>query len=129
MCDDMGWADPGCYGSKQNPTPNIDRLASEGLRFNSFYATQAVCTSSRAALMTGCYPNRLGLGGMALGPASKIGLSNEEQTMGTLLRNAGYHTGVIGKWPCRAKAISVPARPRSNARGEKGVTLVASTLR
>ena len=98
MCDDMGWADPGCYGSKQNPTPNIDRLASEGLRFNSFYATQAVCTSSRAALMTGCYPNRLGLGGMALGPASKIGLSNEEQTMGTLLRNAGYHTGVIGKW-------------------------------
>lgn len=98
MCDDMGWADPGCYGSTQNVTPNIDRLAKDGLRFTSFYATQAVCTSSRAALMTGCYPNRLGLGGTALGPQSKTGLSNDEQTLGTLLRDAGYHTGVIGKW-------------------------------
>ncbi|NBV53241.1 MAG: arylsulfatase [Verrucomicrobia bacterium] len=98
MCDDMGWADPGCYGSTQNVTPNIDRLAKEGLRFTSFYATQAVCTSSRTALMTGCYPNRLGLGGAALGPQSKTGLSNEEQTLGTLLRDAGYHTGVVGKW-------------------------------
>jgi arylsulfatase len=98
MCDDMGWADPGCYGSTQNVTPNIDRLAKEGLRFTSFYATQAVCTSSRTALMTGCYPNRLGLGGTALGPQAKTGLSNEEQTLGTLLREAGYHTGVVGKW-------------------------------
>lgn len=98
MCDDMGWADPGCYGSSQNVTPNIDRLAQEGLRFTSFYATQAVCTSSRVALMTGCYPNRLGLGGTALGPQSKTGLSLDEQTLGTLLRNAGYHTGVVGKW-------------------------------
>ncbi len=98
MCDDMGWADPGCYGSTQNVTPNVDRLAKEGLRFSSFYATQAVCTSSRAALMTGCYPNRLGLGGVALGPQAKTGLSNEEQTLGTLLRDAGYHTGVVGKW-------------------------------
>lgn len=98
MCDDMGWADPGCYGSTQNVTPNIDRLAKDGLRFTSFYATQAVCTSSRTALMTGCYPNRLGLGGTALGPQSKTGLSNDEQTLGTLLRDAGYHTGVIGKW-------------------------------
>lgn len=98
LCDDMGWADPGCYGSTQNVTPNIDRLAQEGLRFTSFYATQAVCTSSRTALMTGCYPNRLGLGGTALGPNSKVGLSNDEQTLGTLLRDAGYHTGVVGKW-------------------------------
>ena len=98
MCDDLGWGDPGCYGSTQNITPNIDRLAKEGLRFNSFYATQAVCTSSRVALMTGCYPNRLGLGGTALGPQSKTGLSNDEQTLGTLLRNAGYQTGVVGKW-------------------------------
>jgi arylsulfatase len=98
MCDDMGWADLGCYGSKQNPTPNIDRLRAEGMRFTGFLATQAVCTSSRAALMTGCYPNRLGLGGIALGPDSKIGLHNDEQTLGTLLREAGYHTGVVGKW-------------------------------
>lgn len=98
MSDDMGWGDLGCYGSKQNLTPNIDRLAREGLRLTSFYATQAVCTSSRTALLTGCYPNRLGLGGTALGPNSKIGLSLEEQTLGKLLRTAGYHTGVVGKW-------------------------------
>lgn len=98
MCDDMGWADLGCYGSKQNPTPNIDQLRKEGVRFNNFLATQAVCTSSRVALLTGCYPNRLGLGGTALGPNSKIGLSNDEQTLGTLLQQAGYHTGVVGKW-------------------------------
>ena len=98
MSDDMGWGDPGCYGSTQNFTPNIDRLAKEGLRFSSFYATQAVCTSSRTALLTGCYPNRLGLGGVALGPHAKTGLSNDEQTLGTLLRDAGYHTGVVGKW-------------------------------
>jgi arylsulfatase len=85
MCDDMGWADPGCYGSKQNPTPNIDQLSKGGLRFTNFLATQAVCTSSRVALMTGCYPNRLGLGGVALGPNAKIGLSNDEETLGTLL--------------------------------------------
>lgn len=98
MCDDMGWADLGCYGSRQNPTPNLDRLRAEGMRFTGFLATQAVCTSSRVALLTGCYPNRLGLGGVALGPNSKIGLSNDEQTLGTLLRRAGYHTGVVGKW-------------------------------
>ncbi|MFY8229604.1 MAG: sulfatase [Opitutales bacterium] len=98
MCDDMGWADLGCYGSKQNPTPNIDQLGKEGVRFTNFLATQAVCTSSRVALLTGCYPNRLGLGGTALGPNSKIGLSNDEQTLGTLLQKAGYHTGVVGKW-------------------------------
>ena len=98
MCDDMGWADLGCYGSKQNPTPSIDQLGKEGVRFTNFLATQAVCTSSRVALLTGCYPNRLGLGGTALGPNSKIGLSNDEQTLGTLLQKAGYHTGVVGKW-------------------------------
>jgi arylsulfatase A-like enzyme len=98
MCDDMGWADLGCYGSKQNPTPNIDRLSTEGIRFTNFLATQAVCTSSRVALLTGCYPNRLGLGGTALGPNSKIGLSTDEQTLGTLLKEAGYRTGVVGKW-------------------------------
>lgn len=98
MCDDMGWADLGCYGSKQNPTPNIDQLSKEGIRFTNFLATQAVCTSSRVALLTGCYPNRLGLGGTALGPNSKIGLSTDEQTLGTLLKEAGYRTGVVGKW-------------------------------
>ncbi len=98
MADDLGWGDLGSYGSKQNQTPNLDRLASEGLRFTSFYATQAVCTSSRVALMTGCYPNRLGLGGTALPPNSKVGLAETEQTLGALFRQAGYRTAVVGKW-------------------------------
>jgi len=98
MADDMGWADPACYGSKLNVTPNLDRLAKEGTRFTSFYATQAVCTSSRVALLSGCYPNRLGLGGTALPPNSKLGLSTSEESLGSLLRKAGYHTGVVGKW-------------------------------
>jgi arylsulfatase A-like enzyme len=98
VADDMGWGDLGCYGSKQNSTPHIDRLAREGMKFESFYATQAVCTSSRCALLTGCYPNRLGLGGTALPPASKVGLHPEEQTLATLLRSAGYRTGIVGKW-------------------------------
>ena len=108
MSDDMGWADPGCYGSKQNVTPHIDQLAREGLRFTSFYATQAVCTSSRCALLTGCYPNRLGLGGTALGPNSKTGLNPNEQTLGTLLRQGGYHTGVVGKWHLGDQKIFLP---------------------
>jgi arylsulfatase len=98
VADDLGWGDLGCYGSKQNSTPHVDRLAREGMKFESFYAAQAVCTSSRCALLTGCYPNRLGLGGTALPPASKVGLHPEEQTLATLLRAAGYRTGIVGKW-------------------------------
>lgn len=98
MADDMGWGDLGCYGSKQNSTPHIDRLAREGMKLDSFYVAQAVCTSSRCALLTGCYPNRLGLGGTALPPSSKVGLNPEEQTLATLLRNGGYRTGIVGKW-------------------------------
>ncbi|PAW84366.1 MAG: hypothetical protein B9S29_04015 [Opitutia bacterium Tous-C2FEB] len=98
MADDMGWGDLGCYGSKQNTTPNLDRLSREGTRFTSFYATQAVCTSSRVALLSGCYPNRLGLGGVALGPGSRIGLDPAEKTLGTLFRDSGYLTAVVGKW-------------------------------
>src|SRR5688572_26452635 len=59
FCDDMGYGDLGCYGSKTNPTPHIDALAARGVRFTDFYATQAVCTASRAGLLTGCYSNRV----------------------------------------------------------------------
>jgi arylsulfatase A-like enzyme len=96
--DDMGYADIGPFGNKTLRTPHLDRFAAEGMRFTSFYATQAVCTSSRVALLSGCYPNRLGLGGTALPPNSKLGLSTSEESLGTLLRKAGYHTGVVGKW-------------------------------
>ena len=59
--DDLGYGDLGCYGSKQNPTPHLDRLASEGTRFTNFCVAQAVCSASRSALLTGCYPNRIGI--------------------------------------------------------------------
>jgi len=98
MADDLGWGDLGCYGSTQNKTPNIDRLAKEGMRFEQFYVAQAVCTSSRAALLSGCYPNRLGLGGTALFPGAKIGLDPAEQNLAMLLKKAGYRTGIVGKW-------------------------------
>src|SRR3954469_5560920 len=71
--DDMGYGDLGCYGSTVNRTPNCDRMAREGTRFTDFYVAQAVCSASRTALLTGCYPNRLGILG-ALGPQSKNGI-------------------------------------------------------
>src|SRR5581483_10377706 len=75
--DDQGYGDVGCYGAKGFKTPTMDRLAEEGIRFTDFYVAQAVCSASRTALLTGCYPNRLGILG-ALGPASKVGIRDCE---------------------------------------------------
>src|SRR5262245_8630991 len=82
--DDLGYGDLGCYGSK-NPTPNLDRMAREGMRFTDFYVSQAVCSASRAALLTGCYPNRVGIFG-ALGPLSKTALNHNEITIAEMLK-------------------------------------------
>src|SRR4051812_2867603 len=73
FCDDLAYADVGCFGSKGPATPNIDSLAKEGVRLTDFYVAQAVCSASRAALMTGCYNVRVGIQG-ALGPKAKVGL-------------------------------------------------------
>ncbi len=97
FCDDLGWADLGCYGARNIRTPHIDRLAREGTRFTSFYVAQAVCSASRAALLTGCYPNRIGIHG-ALGPSQRIGLHPDETTLAELLRGRGHATGMFGKW-------------------------------
>lgn len=97
FADDQGYGDVGVYGAKGFITPNIDRLASEGMRFTDFYAAQAVCSASRAALMTGCYPNRVGIRG-ALMPWSKVGLNSSEETVAEVLKRAGYATGIFGKW-------------------------------
>ncbi|MCA9289683.1 MAG: sulfatase [Phycisphaerales bacterium] len=96
--DDLGYGDLGCYGAPVHRTPNIDRLASEGVRFTDFYVAQPVCSSSRAALLTGCYPNRLGLGGVALSPGAKRGIADAERTLAELCRDHGYATAVFGKW-------------------------------
>ena len=96
-CDDLGYADVGCYGAKGYSTPNIDRLAKEGVRFTDFYAAQAVCSASRAALLTGRYPNRVGILG-ALGPGAKNGIRAEELTLGEVFKSRGYATAIYGKW-------------------------------
>ena len=95
--DDMGYADPSCYGGRFTPTPNIDRLAQEGIRFTDFHVAQPVCSASRAALLTGCYPNRIGIHG-ALGPSATHGISADETTLAELLKARGYRTGMVGKW-------------------------------
>lgn len=109
MTDDQGWADISAQGGDVR-TPNLDRLGSEGIRLTSFYATQSVCTSSRAGLLTGCYPNRIGLGGSALTPGSKIGISDREQTLAELLRDRGYRTGISGKWHLGDRPEFLPPR-------------------
>ncbi len=97
--DDLGYGDLGCYGSKVNDTPNLDRLAREGRRFsmNSTTWLWPVCSASRTALLTGCYPNRLGIHG-ALGPQVKHGIADGEVTLAMLLKSKGYATGMAGKW-------------------------------
>ncbi len=95
--DDMGYGDLACFGSKVQRTPNLDRLATEGAQLTSFYVAQAVCSASRAALLTGCYPNRIGILG-ALGPNSKNGISDKETTIAEMLRTQGYQTACFGKW-------------------------------
>ena len=95
--DDLGYGDLGCYGNRLNATPNLDRLAADGVRFTDFYVAQAVCSASRTALLTGCYPNRVGILG-ALGPASKNGIHDRESTIAEVLKTKGYATAIFGKW-------------------------------
>ncbi len=95
--DDQGYADVGCYGAQGYETPHLDRLAAEGMRFTDFYVTQAVCSASRAGLLTGCYPNRIGIRG-ALGPKSKVGIHADEWTIAEVLKQRGYATAIYGKW-------------------------------
>lgn len=95
--DDLGYGDLSSYGALDINTPNIDRLANEGIRFTNFLSAQAVCSASRAAILTGCYSNRVGISG-ALFPASPIGLAKDETTIADLLKQKNYATGIFGKW-------------------------------
>jgi arylsulfatase A len=97
LTDDLGYGDLGCYGSKKIATREIDRMAAEGMKFTNFYATSPICTPTRASLMTGCYPSRVGLG-TPLHTPDKVGLDPDEITLAELLKDQGYTTACIGKW-------------------------------
>ena len=97
VADDLGYGDLGCYGRTDLRTPHLDRMAAEGLRFTGFQVPQAVCSASRAALLTGCYPNRVGILG-ALFPGAPMGLHPGEVTMAEVLQARGHATCIVGKW-------------------------------
>jgi arylsulfatase len=97
LMDDMGYGDIGRTGANQYDTPNLNSLADQGMQFTWYYCPQAVSSASRAGLLTGCYPNRIGISG-ALMPSARVGINPEETTIAEMLKSKGYHTGIIGKW-------------------------------
>lgn len=113
-CDDLGYGDLGCYGSTLNETPHLDALADQGTLFTDFYMASPVCSPSRAALLTGCYPPRIGFGdfnGMSvLFPGFPMGLNPEESTLAKVLHQSGYATKAVGKWHCGDQPEFLPNR-------------------
>jgi arylsulfatase A len=98
FADDQGYGDLGCFGSKKIKTPNIDQMAKEGRKFTNFMVASPVCTPSRAALLTGCYPKRVGLHQHVLFPSSTKGLHPDEYTLADHFKSQGYATACYGKW-------------------------------
>lgn len=115
LCDNLGYGDLGCFGSKTHHTPHIDRLAGEGTRLTSFYSSSPVCTPSRASLMTGCYAQRVDMhisdkGGWVLRPVSAKGLNPSEVTIAEILKEQGYATTCLGKWHLGDQPKFLPTR-------------------
>lgn len=113
FCDNLGYGDIEPFGSKVHRTPHLNRMAREGRKFTHFYSTSGVCTPSRASLMTGCYAQRVGMAwndrdGLVLRPISPYGLNPEEVTIAEALKEAGYVTGIIGKWHLGDQAPFLP---------------------
>lgn len=105
--DDMGYGDIEPFGMTGIHTPNFNRLAAEGVRFTNYNTVQAVCTASRAALLTGAYTNRVGLAG-AIGPGANVALNMNEETIASILKANGYTTGMLGKWHLGSEAPYFP---------------------
>ena len=114
--DDLGYGDLSCYGSTQHDTPAIDQMAAEGVRFTDFYMASPVCSPSRAAMLTGSYPLRVGFGGRSIDnapvlfPGQAQGLHPDEITIARLLQDSGYATRIIGKWHCGDQPEFLPTR-------------------
>ncbi len=107
--DDQGYRDVGAFGATEFETPNLDRMAREGMRFTDFYVAAPVCSPSRAALLTGCYPPRVGITGV-LFPRHRIGLDPSTVTIADLLRGRGYATACVGKWHLGHHPAFLPTR-------------------
>lgn len=107
--DDMGYSDLSCYGQQKWSTPNIDRLAQEGIRFTDAYSASPVSSPSRVALLTGRYPARMGIQGVFY-PDSYTGIPQEELLLSELLKSAGYATGIVGKWHLGSRDKFLPLR-------------------
>ncbi len=127
-CDDLGYGDLACYGSKVNKTPHLDKMAEEGVRFTDYHAASPVCSASRASMLTGCYPQRVGINGV-LFPADPKGLHPDEITIADVLKGQGYRTKIVGKWHCGDQPEFLPTRhgfdeyyglPYSNDMGIQG---------
>ena len=116
LCDNLGNGDLRCFNPQTlHRTPNLDRMAAEGTRFTSFYSASGVCTPSRAALMTGCYPRRIHMhvsdtGGAVLQPIASRGLNPSETTLAEVVKQAGYATHIIGKWHLGDQPEFLPTR-------------------
>ncbi|MBM3294031.1 MAG: sulfatase [Candidatus Aminicenantes bacterium] len=115
LADDLGYGDIGCFGSTTHRTPNLDRLAAQGVRMTSFYSTSGVCTPSRASLMTGCYPRRIDMhedeaGDWVLFPVSRKGLNPGEVTIAEVLKKSVYATSCVGKWHLGDQPPFLPTR-------------------
>lgn len=95
--DDQGYQDVGVFGSPDIETPNLDQMAKEGIKLTNYYSAQPICSASRAGILTGCYPNRIGIHN-ALGPGQKIGINDSETTLAEMLKANGYKTAIFGKW-------------------------------
>ena len=124
LADDLGYGDLACYGSEKVTTPHLDSMAKEGVKLTSFYVAP-VCSPTRAALMTGCIPQRVGIGGV-LFPRNNHGLNPDERTLPELLKEQGYATAIIGKWHLGNQDMFQPLKhgfdtwygtPASNSQG------------
>lgn len=94
LMDNMGYGDPECYNGGSYHTPEINKMAAQGIRFTKIYVAQVVCTASRAGLLTGCYPNKIGITG-AFSPKENKALNPLEENIASLLKKAGYHTAMV----------------------------------